>query len=173
MAVFDSPNVKAEDGELVDEDSPKARVGSSLEAEVLLPHRNPRADGSLLVLFAVPNANNEAAPVSAGAGAGAAGVPPNLKLAVSLVSVVLNADKSDLRGGTGEASFSALVPGVAGRGLMLAPNIVSFLSPELPKLKPLVPVLREKALPPPLPPVVGVLLPKLKASVPKLGVLGF
>ena len=121
------------------------------------------------MLFAVPNANNEAAPVSAGARAGAAGVPPNLKLAVSLVSVVLNADKSDLRGVTGEPSFSALVPGVAGRGLMLAPNTVSFLSPELPKLKPLVPVLREKALPP----VVGVLLPKLKASVPKLGVLGF
>ena len=143
----------------------------------MLPNRNPPAEGSLMVLFAVPNANNEAAPVSAGAGAGAgagaAGVPPNLKLAVSLVSAVLNADKSDLRGVTGEASFSALVPGVAGRGLMLAPNIVSFLSPELPKLKPLVPVLREKALPPPLPPVVGVLLPKLKASVPKLGVLGF
>ena len=82
--------------------------------------------------------------------------------------------KSALRG---EASFSVF-PGVTGggsvgRGLMLAPNTVSFLSPELPKLKPLVPELREKALPPPVPPPLGVLLPKLKASVPKLGVLGF
>ena len=139
----------------------------------MLPNRNPLAGGSLAVL-AAPNANNEA-PVSAGAGAGAgaetAGEAPNLKLVVDA-----GAEKSDLRG---ETSFSWLVPrltgaGSAGRGLMLAPNTVSFLSPEPPpKLKPPVPELREKAPPPTPPPLLGVLLPKLKASVPKLGVFGF
>ena len=151
--------------------------------EVLLPNRNPPAAGSLVV-FAVPNANSEEAPVSAGAAAGAeavgVGVPPNLKLAVCCAAEP--ASESDRRG---EASFSVFEAGEAetgGRGLMLPPKTVSFLSAELPKLNPLVvPVLREKAPPPlpplppppPLPPVVGVLLPKLKASVPKLGVFGF
>ena len=123
----------------------------------------------------VPKENNEVATGPAGAGA-APPAAPNLKLDVSGEETGLKDEKSDLMGEavtvfSGVAGVGAVTP--AGGREVAAPNTASDLPAELPeKLKEL-PLLREN-VPPPTPAVDELLLlPKLKASDPKLEVLTF
>ena len=130
------------------------------------------------MVFDDPKANNDA-------GAATAAPPPaapNLKLFVSFAGSETGLEasedekdeKSDLKG-AGEDSFSVLDSGtVVGAALGVIPNtdtVSVFPADPAEKLKLL--LLPREKVPPVLAVVGGLLLPKLKASVPKLGDLVF